>query len=93
MIRAGIRPGNIGLGQEEVHEVTADDDDFDTYRKRMMLAYKYRPNPLVGFPFLLYMCCCSNPLSTRIIPGGHITKLFEASLQKQRNQSVVKFNE
>lgn len=25
------------------------DDEFDTYRKRMMMAYRFRPNPLVGF--------------------------------------------
>lgn len=25
-----------------------DDDEFDAYRKRMMLAYKFRPNPLVS---------------------------------------------
>ena len=23
-----------------------DDDEFEAYRKRMMLGYKYRPNPL-----------------------------------------------
>ena len=26
--------------------VTADDDAFEQYRKRMMLGYKHRPNPL-----------------------------------------------
>ena len=26
---------------------TKDDSDFDQYRKRMMLAYKFRPNPMV----------------------------------------------
>ena len=26
--------------------LTAEDDDFDAYRKRMMLAYRFRPNPL-----------------------------------------------
>ena len=28
-------------------EADVDDDEFDTYRKRMMLAYRFRPNPLV----------------------------------------------
>ena len=37
---------NSGLGTEKPAEVKKDDDDFDTYRKRMMLAYKFRPNPL-----------------------------------------------
>ncbi|XP_047139702.1 SURP and G-patch domain-containing protein 1 isoform X1 [Hydra vulgaris] len=35
-----------GIGVEKVHEVQQDDDDFEVYRKRMMLAYKFRPNPL-----------------------------------------------
>ena len=30
------------------HEVEKADDEFDIYRKRMMLAYKFRPNPLVS---------------------------------------------
>ena len=37
-----------GVGAEKVSEVKKEDDDFDLYRKRMMLAYKFRPNPLVG---------------------------------------------
>jgi splicing factor 4 len=28
------------------HEVEEGDDAFDQYRKRMMLAYRFRPNPL-----------------------------------------------
>ena len=28
-------------------EINEDDDEFDTYRKRMMMAYRFRPNPLV----------------------------------------------
>ncbi|KAG2435757.1 hypothetical protein HXX76_006953 [Chlamydomonas incerta] len=35
-----------GLGATAVGEVTAEDDAFEAYRKRMMLGYKYRPNPL-----------------------------------------------
>ncbi|OMJ27592.1 SURP and G-patch domain-containing protein 1 [Smittium culicis] len=35
-----------GLGQKPTHEISAEDDEFDLYRKKMMLAYKYRPNPL-----------------------------------------------
>lgn len=33
---------------EEVGEVVKEDDEFEVYRKRMMLAYRFRPNPLVG---------------------------------------------
>lgn len=28
-------------------DVSNADDEFDMYRKRMMLAYRFRPNPLV----------------------------------------------
>ncbi|XP_059172502.1 arginine-glutamic acid dipeptide repeats protein-like [Physella acuta] len=35
-----------GLGIERPAELTKDDDEFDAYRKRMMLAYRFRPNPL-----------------------------------------------
>eukprot|EP00795_Rhopilema_esculentum_P005904 gene5904-11241_t len=37
---------NAGVGVEKPAEVAKDDDEFDIYRKRMMLAYKFRPNPL-----------------------------------------------
>ena len=36
----------LGLGAN-TGEVDEDDDEFDQYRKRMMLAYRFRPNPLV----------------------------------------------
>jgi len=35
-----------GVGADKPMEVKKDDDDFELYRKRMMLAYKFRPNPL-----------------------------------------------
>jgi len=35
-----------GLGTEKPMDVKKDDDDFELYRKRMMLAYKFRPNPM-----------------------------------------------
>ena len=37
-----------GLGADRPGEIGAEDDEFDAYRKRMMLAYRFRPNPLVG---------------------------------------------
>ena len=43
-----IKPGNAGLGATKPDEPLPGDDEFDVYRKRMMLAYKYRPNPMVG---------------------------------------------
>lgn len=35
-----------GVGTSTVAEVQKEDNEFDAYRKRMMLAYKFRPNPL-----------------------------------------------
>lgn len=37
---------NTGVGVEKVEALTKDDSEFDMYRKRMMLAYKFRPNPM-----------------------------------------------
>ena len=34
------------IGVSATHEVEEGDDAFDQYRKRMMLAYRFRPNPL-----------------------------------------------
>lgn len=42
----GMKADNRGLGAKEVHEVEQGDDMFEQYRKRMMLGYKHRPNPL-----------------------------------------------
>ena len=36
-----------GVGAEPPAEVKKEDNAFDVYRKRMMLAYRFRPNPLV----------------------------------------------
>ncbi|CAL8468756.1 g8296 [Coccomyxa elongata] len=35
-----------GLGARAANEIQEDDDEFEAYRKRMMLGYKHRPNPL-----------------------------------------------
>lgn len=44
--RGSQRSDKKGLGQESAEEVTAEDDEFSIFRKKMMLAYKFRPNPL-----------------------------------------------
>lgn len=37
-----------GLGKDtRPDELNKGDDEFDMYRKRMQLAYKFRPNPMV----------------------------------------------
>ncbi|XP_013784662.1 SURP and G-patch domain-containing protein 1-like isoform X2 [Limulus polyphemus] len=35
-----------GFGQGRPEEVSVGDDEYEAYRKRMMLAYRFRPNPL-----------------------------------------------
>jgi len=35
-----------GLGTTIPHDLREGDDEFDAYRKRMMMAYRFRPNPL-----------------------------------------------
>mmetsp|Transcript_37118 Transcript_37118/g.47707 ORF Transcript_37118/g.47707 Transcript_37118/m.47707 type:complete len:219 (-) Transcript_37118:324-980(-) len=37
---------SAGVGVKDTHEVEQADDEFDQYRKRMMLAYRFRPNPM-----------------------------------------------
>lgn len=44
--KASNRFDSAGLGSERPDGVSRDDDEFDAYRKRMMLAYRFRPNPL-----------------------------------------------
>jgi len=42
----GGAAAGAGLGAVPLHEPAVGDDAFDQYRKRMMLAYRFRPNPL-----------------------------------------------
>lgn len=43
---AGQTSTRLGLGATRAEEVKEDDDIYTQYRKRMMLGYKHRPNPL-----------------------------------------------
>uniref|UniRef100_A0A3B3CP51 SURP and G-patch domain containing 1 n=1 Tax=Oryzias melastigma TaxID=30732 RepID=A0A3B3CP51_ORYME len=50
-IKAPVSKGNTasngaGLGVDRPAELTKSDDEYDAFRKRMMLAYRFRPNPL-----------------------------------------------
>ncbi|KAM8728342.1 SURP and G-patch domain-containing protein 1 isoform 1-T1 [Acanthopagrus schlegelii] len=50
-IKAPVNKGTTamngaGFGIERPAELTKNDDEYDAYRKRMMLAYRFRPNPL-----------------------------------------------
>ena len=52
--RSGTGADKKGLGVSEVHNLEAGDDEFDAYRKRMMMAYRFRPNPLVNLFLIQY---------------------------------------
>ena len=57
--RSGAGVERMGLGSSKPGEVGEDDDEFDQYRKRMMLAYRFRPNPMVcsSLPTQYIQCC------------------------------------
>lgn len=42
-----VKRDNLGVGASRPDQVTPEDDIYEQYKKRMMLGYKYRPNPLV----------------------------------------------
>ncbi|XP_037037029.1 uncharacterized protein LOC119074838 isoform X2 [Bradysia coprophila] len=44
--KAQQRDSNQGLGAIQPSEMQSGDNEYDAYRKRMMLAYRFRPNPL-----------------------------------------------
>eukprot|EP00250_Pteridium_aquilinum_P009437 c18669_g1_i2 orf=1049-1735(+) len=46
-VEAGsVKTNNLGVGAQQPGEVTPEDDIYEQYKKRMMLGYRYRPNPL-----------------------------------------------
>lgn len=46
-IKAGnVKKDHLGVGASNPGEVTPDDDIYEQYKKRMMLGYRHRPNPL-----------------------------------------------
>ncbi|XP_011007345.1 PREDICTED: SURP and G-patch domain-containing protein 1-like protein isoform X1 [Populus euphratica] len=46
-IMAGnVKKDHLGVGAHNPGEVTPDDDIYEQYKKRMMLGYRHRPNPL-----------------------------------------------
>jgi len=46
VMAGGPRTEKFGVGVSATHEPQSGDDEFTLYRKRMMLGYKFRPNPL-----------------------------------------------
>lgn len=46
-LRGSANSDKKGLGTTVPHDLGKEDNEYDAYRKRMMLAYRFRPNPLV----------------------------------------------
>ncbi|XP_031476492.1 SURP and G-patch domain-containing protein 1-like protein [Nymphaea colorata] len=46
VMAGSVKLNNLGVGAEVPGEVTPEDDIYEQYKKRMMLGYRYRPNPL-----------------------------------------------
>ncbi|XP_054160682.1 SURP and G-patch domain-containing protein 1-like [Oppia nitens] len=44
--KGAVAVNNAGLGQNRPEELNTTDDEYEAYRKRMMMAYRFRPNPL-----------------------------------------------
>lgn len=53
--RAPQRDANQGLGAGTPSAPEDCDNEYEAYRKRMMLAYRFRPNPLVGIKTITYL--------------------------------------
>lgn len=73
-MRAPQREGNQGLGVISAATPEECDNEYDAYRKRMMLAYRFRPNPLVSaiavfFQMPIYLIALF--FYYRIIQGVH----------------------
>ncbi|KAJ4979301.1 hypothetical protein NE237_010081 [Protea cynaroides] len=46
VVAGNVKLNNLGVGASQPGEVTPEDDIYEQYKKRMMLGYRYRPNPL-----------------------------------------------
>ena len=56
---------SAGPGRDE--DDIEEDDEFEIYRKRMMLAYRFRPNPLVREQFLFQLHVKKNVLCCNFV--------------------------
>lgn len=54
VLAGNVKLDNLGVGAHQPGEVTPEDDIYEQYKKRMMLGYRYRPNPLVEQHFISF---------------------------------------
>lgn len=82
IVAGDVKKDHLGVGAHNPGEVTAEDDIYEQYKKRMMLGYRHRPNPLVlqyiPFLFLLWFTieCLRPSYSFHILLLTHFLKLF-----------------
>lgn len=76
--RATQRDSNQGLGTASNTTPEAGDNEYEAYRKRMMLAYRFRPNPLVNLYDIHFNVICVN----RIVNSNHNTYLPYLSISE-----------
>jgi hypothetical protein len=79
-----------GLGIERPSELQEDDDEFAAYRKRMMLAYRFRPNPLVSWTcFLFYRSCLfSSPFQIKLT-ANYVPLVFRTTRGEHTTSEVT----
>ena len=71
-IMAGnVKLDNLGVGAQQPGAVTPEDDIYEQYKKRMMLGYRYRPNPLVKT-----LCSMTTSPSIYFCSCGDISTIF-----------------
>ncbi|VDK34269.1 unnamed protein product [Taenia asiatica] len=61
--KGNVHVEGVGLGVERSSNLSVEDDEFEAYRKRMMLAYRFRPNPLYLLQSVALVACLS-PMDT-----------------------------
>lgn len=83
VFRADNRPANAGLGQTKPEGVEEEDDEFEIYRKRMMLAYRFRPNPLVREQLLFQLHVKKNVLWCNFVLPFRISDRFSINICAQ----------
>jgi len=77
-----------GLGNEKPDEIQQQDDEFDTFRKRMMLAYRFRPNPLNN-PRRPYYWKWGNPSPNFTGSGDHCKSVMRKVLVPENHHYIT----
>ncbi|PKA51336.1 SURP and G-patch domain-containing protein 1-like protein [Apostasia shenzhenica] len=79
VMAGNVKLNNLGIGAENPGQVTADDDIYEQYKKRMMLGYRYRPNPLkiLKAAGILFLPLAEQSSETILL--GDVERLFSST--------------